>query len=127
MATDKYHISVGIATLSTLKSRGSKTILMQGRKGGVSDEELDDVTEALLLYIVPISQINGGAEVHTSNEIQILTKHYKDKRNEQSLRCLWERIKKRFPQMLNMDKELLVELRRQMWTTFGSLNEWFDT
>jgi hypothetical protein len=125
MATDKYHILVSKSTLSTLKSKGIKTILMQGRKGEVSDEELDDVAEALVSYIA-ISQINGDAEVHTSDAIQILAKIYKDTHSERSLRCIWERIKKRFPHMLNMDKELLVELRRQMWTTFDNLNEWFD-
>jgi hypothetical protein len=83
----------------------------------VSDEELDDVAEALVSYIT-ISQINGDAKVHTSNMIQILAKFYKDTHSERSLRCIWERIKKRFPQMLNVDKELLVELKRQMWTTF---------
>eukprot|EP00978_Attheya_sp_CCMP212_P029978 scaffold108717_cov59-Attheya_sp.AAC.1 len=63
MATDKYHILVSKnSTLSTLKSRESKMILMQGRKGEVSDEELDDVAEALVSYIA-VSHINGDAKL----------------------------------------------------------------
>eukprot|EP00978_Attheya_sp_CCMP212_P011167 scaffold27367_cov24-Attheya_sp.AAC.1 len=70
MATDKYHISVSSSTLSTLKSRGSKTIFIQGRKEEVSDEEFDDVAEALVSYIA-ISQINGNAKFDAWKEFFI--------------------------------------------------------
>jgi hypothetical protein len=50
------------------------------------------------------------------------------KNSEQSDACpkwLWSKIKTRNAAFFDLSKEQMVELRRQQWTTYRNLKDWF--
>ena len=57
----------------------------------------------------------------------ILKSLLKDSKNSSCCeKWLWQKIKKWNAAILQLSKKEKIELRRQMWTTYTNLNDWFD-
>jgi hypothetical protein len=125
MATDRFHLKFSSSTLSSLKAKGGSSVQQQGSPEIVSEIELTDLAEAVLLFIAILSQINGDPEVQAKAAMAVLHKIYGEKKMPGSFRFLWDCIKRKFSHMIDLDKEMLVELRHPMWTTYDNLNDWF--
>jgi hypothetical protein len=91
----------------------------------MNDEEFKMITAALCSFIA-IGQINGEPEKRRNDLIACIKHLLKGKEVYNEL-TLFLKIKKANASLLELSKEEVVEMRRQMWTAFNNLNDWFDS
>jgi hypothetical protein len=99
-----------------------------GPKGKFSEEEMGTLEVAVLSY-VSLSQANCGKE-KTSRDlmdlVQSVVRKAAEGRQLQDSRAFWRRMQGRLASNISLDKESLIELRRQIWTTYSNLSTWYD-
>jgi len=103
-------------------------VRQSGPKGKISEEEMGTLEVAVLSY-VSLSQANCGKE-KTSRDlmdlVQSVVRKAAEGRQLQDSRAFWRRMQGRLASNISLDKESLIELRRQIWTTYSNLSTWYD-
>jgi hypothetical protein len=125
-ATSRFGITVLANTLRAQKRKGQSGYIGQGRKPQMSDEHLDAISNGVMGWLT-ITQLNGEPEKKNIDMINIL-KDVLNNSNESKAcpKWLWEKLKVKNAGHLNLSKEQMIELRRQTWTTYRNLKDWFD-
>jgi hypothetical protein len=99
-----------------------------GPKGQFSEEEMGTLEVAVLSY-VSLSQANCGKE-KTSRDLMDLVQSVVQKAAEgrqlQDSRAFWRCMQGHLASNISLDKESLIELRWQIWTTYSNLSTWYN-
>lgn len=115
-------------TVRKLLREGKETITGRGRKSVLSEDDLHAIEEALFSYI-KASQMNGDDEIKDATLIRLLTNLFRGTVHENKITDMssfLRRIKERNADLFDVSKEMLIELRRQNWTTFSHLEKWYN-
>jgi hypothetical protein len=127
-ATELFDIPVLADTIRKLIKSECNTVRRSGPKGKFSEEEMGTLEVAVLSY-VSLSQANCGKE-KTSRDlmdlVQSVVRKAAEGRQLQDSRAFWRRMQGRLASNISLDKESLIELRRQIWTTYSNLSTWYD-
>jgi hypothetical protein len=105
-----------------------KTICRPGPKGNFSEEEIQTLEVAVLSHL-SLSQASCTKEIKSEDlvaVIQALVTKAVQGRELKDGRAFWRRMQGRLSSYISLDSESLIELRRQIWTTYGNLTTWFD-
>ena len=124
VASEKFHVTIVPQTLRKLLREGRDQILPSGPKPRMNQEEFDTISAAVCSYVA-IGQLNGEPEKKRSDLISSM-KHLLKGNEMYNELTLFLKIKKANASSLELSKEEVVEMRRQMWTTFSNLTDWFD-
>ena len=125
-ATEKFDLPVAQTTVYTMLREGRTKLITPGAKGYLPEENLKVLGDAILSYIA-IGQINGDREVKAKNIVSLLESATRPFEKKFSCRHLWDSVRAANPLGYSMEKEMVIELRRQQWTTRANLNLWFDS
>jgi len=93
-----------------------------------TDEEFKSFRDAILSYL-SLCQANLEAEKNLDDLIAVIkaiTEKNSDVKKLQDARAFWRRLQIHLAPFIDLDKEALVEMRRQFWTTFSNLSQWYD-
>ncbi|MGH7954904.1 MAG: hypothetical protein ACREOZ_02970, partial [Gloeomargaritales cyanobacterium] len=123
--TAEFGIDVKSDTLRKLHVKGATTISKPGPNGDFPIETYNNICVAVITYIA-LSQINGDPEKKANAMIGLLQNTLGKVKNSCSSRNLWRKVQKDYSDVFEISKEQAIELRRQLWTTFDNLNDWFD-
>jgi hypothetical protein len=124
-ASEKFNIQVLGNTIRKMRQTGSKGYVGQGRKAALSEEHLKAISNGIMGWVT-IGQMNGDPEKKNSDMVNIVSELLKDSAaSEACPKWLWSKIKARKAAFFNLSKEQMVELRRQQWTTYTNLKDWF--
>ena len=125
--SEEFEFEVRPDTLRKLKREKKEGFVGSGRPSTFTDEDLQAISRGLLSWL-SINQINGDAEKKPGQIISVLADLLKARKPDAhaSARWLWSKLRDINASVLNLSKQFLVELRRQMWTTFDNLSDWFD-
>lgn len=127
-ATELFDITVLPDTIRKLVKKDQDTISRSGPKGKFTEEEMGVLEVAVLSY-VSLSQANCAKEktcADLSDLIKSVVEKAAEGRQLQDTRAFWRRLQGRLASNISLDSESLIELRRQIWTTYGNLNAWYD-
>jgi len=124
VASSKFNVTVVPQTLRKLLREGRDQILPPGPKPVMVDEEFKAISAAFCSFIA-IAQVNGDAEKKRSDMIAALENLLKGKKVYDA-KTLFLKLKKANAAVLDLSKEEVVEMRRQIWTTYSNLNDWFN-
>jgi hypothetical protein len=127
-ATALFDIPVLADTIRKLVKHDQVTVSRSGPKGKFSEEEMGVLEVAVLSY-VSLSQANCAKE-KTSRDltdiVQSVVRKAAEGRQLRDSRAFWRRMQGRLASNISLDSESLIELRRQIWTTYGNLSTWYD-
>jgi hypothetical protein len=124
-ASEKFNIQVLGNTICKMRQTGSKGYVGQGRKAALSEEHLKVISNGIMGWVT-IGQMNGDPEKKNSDMVNIVSELLKDSAaSEACPKWLWSKIKARNAAFFDLSKEQMVELRRQQWTTYTNLKDWF--
>jgi hypothetical protein len=124
-ASEKFNIQVLGNTIRKMRRTGSNGYVGQGRKAALSEDHLKAISDGIMGWVT-IGQMNGDPEKKNSDMVNIVAELLKDSAaSEACPKWLWCKIKARNAAFFDLSKEQMVELRRQQWTTFTNLKDWF--
>ena len=124
--TDKFDLPVAQTTVYTMLREGRTKLITPGAKGYIPEDNLKVLGDAILSYIA-IGKINGDREIKAKNIVSLLESATRPFEKKFSCRHLWDSVRAANPLVYSMEKEMVIELRRQQWTTRANLNLWFDS
>lgn len=107
---------------------GRDTISGCGPKGTFTDEEFKSFRDAILSYL-SLCQANLEAEKNPDDLIAVIkaiTEKNSHVKKLKDARAFWRRLQIHLAPFIDLDKEALVEMRRQFWTTISNLSQWYD-
>ena len=97
----------------------------RGPKGNFTKEQFSHLSRAYISYVA-ITQSSKEADANSVAIMEMLKHFLKDSEfSDMSIRGLYNRLKKENAAELYSEDDLLVELRRQLWTTGYNLEAWF--
>jgi hypothetical protein len=123
-----YNVTVLADTVRKKIFEGKGTIEKQGPKGKISDAACTTIKCAFLSYLA-IAQMNGEAEEKITQDILPLLDElfHGTSKPLTDTRSLFWRSQRDCTEELNVSKEVVGELHRQVWTTYDNLEQWFDS
>ncbi len=127
-ATELFSLQVQPDTVRKCVKNGKATVGRSGPKGKFTEAEMGTLEVAVLSFVA-LSQANCAKEQKTEDLIAAVQAVIKDAAQGRALkdpRAFWRRMQSRLAMNISTDAEALIELRRQIWTTYGNLNAWFD-
>jgi len=127
-ATELFSLQVHADTVRKVVKRNDTTICRPGPKGYFSEEEIQTLEVAILSHL-SLSQASCTKEKKSDDlvaSIQALVTKAAQGRKLKDGRAFWRRMQGRLSSYISLDSESLIELRRQIWTTYGNLTTWFD-
>ena len=125
--SEEFEFEVRADTLRKLKREKKDGFVGSGRPSSFTEDDLQAISNGLISWL-SIAYINGDAEKKPSQIISVLAELLKLRKPDAhgSAKWLWSKLRDINASVLNLSKQFLVELRRQMWTTFDNLSDWFD-
>jgi hypothetical protein len=124
-ASEKFNIQVLGNTILKMRRTGSNDYVGQGRKAALSEDHLKAISDGIMGWVT-IGQMNGDPEKKNSDMVNIVAELLKGSAaSEACPKWLWCKIKACNAAFFDPSKEQMVELRRQQWTTFTNLKDWF--
>jgi hypothetical protein len=125
--SEEFEFEVRADTLRKLKKRKKDGFVGSGRPSSFTEDDLQAISNGLISWL-SIAQINGDAEKKPAQIVSVLAELIKARKPDAygSAKWLWSKLRDINASVLNLSKQYLVELRRQMWTTFDNLSDWFD-
>lgn len=127
-ASSRFDLEVKADTVRKIINRGGHSISRPGPKGKFTDDEMEALEVALLSFLA-LSQANCHEE--KSREVIISTlqgiiQSVGQQRTLKDAGSFYRRVQRKLAAFLQLDKESIVEMRRQFWTTYPNLSLWYD-
>jgi hypothetical protein len=127
-ASERFNVEVKSDTVRKIILRGGSSICRPGPKGKFTNKEMEALEVALLSFLA-LSQANCHKEVSRDQVISIIQGMIPNVSQQRTLKdagSFYRRVQRRLAAFLQLDKEVIVEMRRQFWTTHPNLTLWYD-
>jgi hypothetical protein len=127
-ATELFSLQVHADTVRKVVKRNDTTICRPGHKRYFSEKEIQTLEVAILSHL-SLSQASCTKEKKSNDFvalIQALVTKAAQGRKLKDGRAFWRRMQGRLSSYISLDSESLIEMHRQIWTTYGNLTTWFD-